>query len=178
MKTYLNNDDIMLNASLYRIDKEDPKTNDNREVTDKDEFRHQGLELEARGKLRDNWDVSAGYSYLDAEDKKTGLTPNDVPNQTFSLWTAYQPADQWRIGGGVNYISDRYTGDAEAVELAGYTTVDLMTAYSMGKHNLQLNLNNALDKDYALGATNGISGKNQIGLGAPRTWLLTYNYEF
>ena len=178
VKTYLNNDDIMLNASLYRIDKEDPKTNDNREVTDKDEFRHQGLELEARGKLRDNWDVSAGYSYLDAEDKKTGLTPNDVPNQTFSLWTAYQPADQWRIGGGVNYISDRYTGDAEAVELAGYTTVDLMTAYSMGKHNLQLNLNNALDKDYALGATNGISGKNQIGLGAPRTWLLTYNYEF
>lgn len=178
VKTYLNNDDIMLNASLYRIDKEDPKTNDNREVTDKDEFRHQGLELEARGKLSDNWDVSAGYSYLDAEDKKTGLTPNDVPNQTFSLWTAYQPADQWRIGGGVNYISDRYAGDAEAVELAGYTTVDLMTAYSMGKHNLQLNLNNALDKEYALGATNGTSGKNQIGLGAPRTWLLTYNYEF
>ena len=178
LKTYLNNDDIMLNASLYRIDKEDPKTNDNREVTDKDEFRHQGLELEARGKIRDNWDVSAGYSYLDAEDKKTGLTPNDVPEQTFSLWTAYQPDDQWRIGGGVNYISDRYAGDAEAVELAGYTTVDLMTAYSMGKHNLQLNLNNALDKDYALGATNGPSGKNQIGLGAPRTWLLTYNYEF
>ncbi len=178
VKTYLNDDSIMLNAALYRIDKEDPKTNDNREVTDKDEFRHQGIELEARGKLRDNWDVSAGYSYLEAEDKKTGLTPNDVPNQTFSLWTAYQPSEQWRVGGGVNYVSDRYAGDSEAVELDGYTTVDLMTAYSMGKHNLQLNLNNALDKEYALGATNGSSGKNQIGLGAPRTWLLTYNYEF
>ncbi|MBP2280732.1 iron complex outermembrane receptor protein/catecholate siderophore receptor [Psychrobacter sp. PL19] len=178
VKTYLNDDSIMLNAALYRIDKEDPKTNKNREVTDKDEFRHQGIELEARGKLRDNWDVSAGYSYLDAEDKKTGLTPNDVPEQTFSLWTAYQPSEQWRVGGGVNYVSDRYAGDAEAVELDGYTTIDLMTAYSMGKHNLQLNLNNALDKEYALGATNGTSGKNQIGLGAPRTWLLTYNYEF
>lgn len=178
VKTYLNNDDIMLNAALYQIDKEDPQTNDNREVIDKDKFRHQGLELEMRGKLKDNWDVSAGYSYLDAEDKETGLLPNDVPEQTFSLWTAYQPSEQWRVGGGVNYISDRYVGDDEAVQLDGYTTVDLMTAYSMGQHNFQLNLNNALDKEYALGATNGISGKNQIGLGAPRTWLLTYNYEF
>lgn len=178
VKTYLHNDDIMLNAAVYQIDKEDPKTNDNREVIDKDEFRHRGLELEARGKIRDNWDISAGYSYLDAEDKKTGLVPNDVPEQTFSLWSAYQPTDQWRVGGGVNYVSDRYAGDAEAVKLDGYTTVDLMAAYSAGQHNVQLNLNNALDKKYAFGATNGSSGKNQIGFGAPRTWLLTYNYEF
>lgn len=178
VKSYLNNDNIMLNASVYRIDKEDPKTNDQREVIDKDEFRHQGLELEARGKITGKWDVSVGYSYLDAEDKKTGLTPNDVPKNTFSLWTAYQPTDQWRVGGGVNYVSDRYVGNNEAVTLDDYTTVDLMTAYSVGPHNIQLNLNNAFDKEYALGATNGIAGKNQIGMGAPRTWLLTYNYEF
>lgn len=178
VKTYLNDDNIMLNAAVYRIDKEDPKTNENREVVDKDEFRHQGVELEVRGKLANNWDMSAGYSYLDAEDKKTGLMPNEVPKQTLSLWTAYQPTEQWRVGGGVNYVGDRYVGNNEAVKLDGYTTVDLMTAYSLGAHNIQLNLNNALDKTFALGATNGASGINQIGLGAPRTWLLTYNYEF
>lgn len=178
VKTYLNNDNIMLNGSIYHIDKEDPKTNENREVVDKDEFLHQGLEVEVRGKVNDDWDISAGYSYLDAEDKKTGLMPNDVPKQTFSLWTAYQPTEQWRVGGGVNYVGSRYVGDNEAVQLDSYTTVDLMTAYSLGKHNFQLNLNNALDKKFALGATNGIAGKNQIGLGAPRTWLLTYNYQF
>lgn len=178
IKTYLNDSKIMLNAALYRIDQEQPKTNENREVIAKDEFRHQGVELEARGKVNENWDVSAGYSYIKAENTETGLLPNDIPNQTFSVWTAYQPTEQWRIGGGVNYVSDRYAGDNEAVKLDGYTTLDLMSAYSIGKHNIQLNLNNALDKKYALGATNGKSGLNQIGLGAPRTWLLTYNYEF
>ncbi|WP_029858526.1 TonB-dependent receptor, partial [Vibrio parahaemolyticus] len=165
-KAYLLDNALMLNAALFQIDQEQPQTNVDGDVIDKIEVRHQGIELEARGQITKQWDISVGYSYLDAEDKATGKKPNDVSDHLFSLWSTYQLDDNWRLGGGVKYVGDRYAGNDEAVALGDYTTVDLMAAYTTGRHKIQANAYNILDEKYILGATNGTSGLNQIGYGA------------
>ncbi len=177
-KAYLLDNALMLNAALFQIDQEQPQTNVDGDVIDKIEVRHQGIELEARGQITKQWDISVGYSYLDAEDKATGKKPNDVSDHLFSLWSTYQLDDNWRLGGGVKYVGDRYAGNDEAVALGDYTTVDLMAAYTTGRHKLQANAYNILDEKYILGATNGTSGLNQIGYGAPAEFMLSYGYQF
>ncbi|MGY6402498.1 TonB-dependent receptor [Vibrio parahaemolyticus] len=177
-KAYLLDNALMLNAALFQIDQEQPQTNVYGDVIDKIEVRHQGIELEARGQITKQWDISVGYSYLDAEDKATGKKPNDVSDHLFSLWSTYQLDDNWRLGGGVKYVGDRYAGNDEAVALGDYTTVDLMAAYTTGRHKIQANAYNILDEKYILGATNGTSGLNQIGYGAPAEFMLSYGYQF
>ncbi|MDF4292349.1 TonB-dependent siderophore receptor [Vibrio parahaemolyticus] len=177
-KAYLLDNALMLNAALFQIDQEQPQTNVDGDVIDKIEVRHQGIELEARGQITKQWDISVGYSYLDAEDKATGKKPNDVSDHLFSLWSTYQLDDNWRLGGGVKYVGDRYAGNDEAVALGDYTTVDLMAAYITGRHKIQANAYNILDEKYILGATNGTSGLNQIGYGAPAEFMLSYGYQF
>ncbi|EGQ7822394.1 TonB-dependent receptor [Vibrio parahaemolyticus] len=177
-KAYLLENALMLNAALFQIDQEQPQTNVDGDVIDKIEVRHQGIELEARGQITKQWDISVGYSYLDAEDKATGKKPNDVSDHLFSLWSTYQLDDNWRLGGGVKYVGDRYAGNDEAVALGDYTTVDLMAAYTTGRHKIQANAYNILDEKYILGATNGTSGLNQIGYGAPAEFMLSYGYQF
>ncbi|TOB56805.1 TonB-dependent receptor, partial [Vibrio parahaemolyticus] len=103
-KAYLLDNALMLNAALFQIDQEQPQTNVDGDVIDKIEVRHQGIELEARGQITKQWDISVGYSYLDAEDKATGKKPNDVSDHLFSLWSTYQLDDNWRLGGGVKYV--------------------------------------------------------------------------
>ncbi|EJG1829636.1 TonB-dependent receptor [Vibrio parahaemolyticus] len=177
-KAYLLDNALMLNAALFQIDQEQPQTNVDGDVIDKIEVRHQGIELEARGQITKQWDISVGYSYLDAEDKATGKKPNDVSDHLFSLWSTYQLDDNWCLGGGVKYVGDRYAGNDEAVALGDYTTVDLMAAYTTGRHKIQANAYNILDEKYILGATNGTSGLNQIGYGAPAEFMLSYGYQF
>ncbi|WP_025535992.1 TonB-dependent receptor [Vibrio parahaemolyticus] len=177
-KAYLLDNALMLNAALFQIDQEQPQTNVDGDVIDKIEVRHQGIELEARGQITKQWDISVGYSYLDAEDKATGKKPNDVSDHLFSLWSTYQLDDNWRLGGGMKYVGDRYAGNDEAVALGDYTTVDLMAAYTTGRHKIQANAYNILDEKYILGATNGTSGLNQIGYGAPAEFMLSYGYQF
>ncbi|WP_052878687.1 TonB-dependent receptor [Vibrio coralliirubri] len=177
-KAYLLDNALMLNAAIFQIDQEQPETNIDGDVVNKIEARHQGIELEARGQFTEQWDISVGYSYLDAENKETGKKPNDVSDHLFSLWSTYQLDDNWRLGGGVKYVGDRYAGNDEAVALGDYTTVDLMAAYTTGRHKVQANAYNVLNEKYILGATNGTSGTNQIGYGAPAEFMLSYGYQF
>ena len=177
-KAYLLDNALMLNAALFQIDQEQPQTNTEGDVTNKIEARHQGIELEMRGQITQQWDISVGYSYLDAKDKKTDKKPNDVSDHLFSLWSTYQLNENWRLGGGAKYVGDRYAGNDEAVALGDYTTVDLMAAYTTGRHKIQANAHNVFNEKYILGATNGKSGLNQIGYGAPVEFMLNYGYQF
>ncbi|WP_339388374.1 TonB-dependent siderophore receptor [Vibrio caribbeanicus] len=177
-KAYLLDNALMLNAALFQIDQEQPQTNTEGDVTNKIEARHQGIELEMRGQITQQWDISVGYSYLDAKNKKTDKKPNDVSDHLFSLWSTYQLNESWRLGGGAKYVGDRYAGNDEAVALGDYTTVDLMAAYTTGRHKIQANAYNVFNEKYILGATNDKSGLNQIGYGAPAEFMLSYGYQF
>ena len=165
---------LQLSSAIFRIDKDTPSTSAEGIVTSVDEQRHQGIEAELRGIITPQWQITAGVSYLDAENKATGLRPNDVPEKTASFWSSYSPDIHWTFGGGARYVSDR-TVSNEAATLPAYTVVDLMAAYQTGPHRIQLNLNNVLDETWHIGATGGGTGKNNIGYGAPANAMLTYS---
>lgn len=177
-KAYLLDDALMINASIFEINQEQPKTNTSGDIISKSEAEHKGFEIEIRGQITDKLSISSGYTKLNAKDVDTNKKPNDVADQLFSISTAYQATPNFRLGGMIKYVGTRYAGNSEAVELDEYTTVNLMTAYNYNKHQIQLNANNIFDKSYILGATGGGSGKNQLGYGEPRSFMITYKYSF
>lgn len=177
VKAYVLDDALMLNASVFQIDQEQPVVDANGFITNKTQERHNGLELEMRGQLTKQLSATASYTYLDAKDRDTGKKPNDVSDHLVSLGTTYQLSDAWRFGGSVKYVGDRYAGNNEAVDLGDYTTVNAMASYQTGKHRVQFNAYNIFDKKYYLGSTDGASGINSIGYGAPAEFLISYSYE-
>jgi len=178
LKAYLLDDALMFNAAVFQIDQEQPQTDANGFITSKNRERHNGLELEMRGQLTKQLSATASYTYLDAKDLDTGKKPNDVPDHLISLGTTYQLDDAWRLGGSVKYVGDRYAGNNEAVALGDYTTVNAMVSYQMGKPRVQFNAYNLFDEKYYLGSTDGTSGINSIGYGAPVSYMVSYGYDF
>jgi catecholate siderophore receptor len=88
--------------------------------------RTNGLELEATGKLTEDWEVFAGVSFMDAEILEVaeninattgaitvadarfkGVRPRNTPAATFNLWTTYALTSAWKIGGGVEAKGER-----------------------------------------------------------------------
>jgi TonB-dependent siderophore receptor len=137
------------------------------------EVRHRGFELQALGQLTPQWQINAGYAYLDPVI--TGALPSVsatvgqqqlfLPKQTFSLYTTYTLGDGilrgLSFGGGVRYVSNQPTSYASALaneqsyltpsnDLPGYILVDLLSSYSWGKWLFQLNVRNVLNKNYFL----------------------------
>jgi iron complex outermembrane receptor protein len=166
------------NSALFNIERENAETNDQGVVVDVNNDKHQGIELELKGELLEDWQLSTGYTYLDAENQDTGYRPNDVPEHTASLWNTYKISPAFKIGGGITYIGDRYVGGNESVKLDAYNTVDLMASYEWKAHLIQLNVNNATNQEYFTGATRGGSGSTQINQGAPANFNITYSYAF
>jgi catecholate siderophore receptor len=120
---------LALRAALYRADKEWERNTDLEStaavLTKK--RRTDGLELEAAGRVNDNWEVFAGLALMDptilevAENVNAGtgvITPanpgykgqraRNTPKYTFNLWTTYKLSGGWKIGGGVEAKGDRH----------------------------------------------------------------------
>lgn len=102
--------------------------------------RTNGLELEAAGRLTDNWEVFAGLALMDAKilevaeniNATTGVTTlanpdyegkraRNTPRYTFNLWTTYQLGNGWKIGGGMEA-----KGDREATNPSGSAAVPML----------------------------------------------------
>ncbi len=121
--------DLALRAALYRADKEWERNTDLEAtaaiLTKK--RRTDGLELEAAGRVSDDWEVFAGLALMDAKilevaenvNATTGvITPanpaykgqraRNTPKYTVNLWTTYKLGGGWKIGGGVEAKGDRY----------------------------------------------------------------------
>ena len=87
--------------------------------------RTNGFELEVTGKVTDDWDVFAGFAFLDAkilevaqnyqggvlvsaDSRLEGQRARNTPRTTFNLWTTYKLNSAWKIGGGVEAKAERY----------------------------------------------------------------------
>lgn len=135
------------------------------------QVRHRGFELQALGRITSNWQVNAGYAYLDpkvTEDINpavAGQTELFLPKQTFSLYTTYSfQLGRLRgltVGGGARYVSNQRTSYESSVanaeagltptrNLPGYGLVDATIGYAFGKWLLQLNGHNVFDRRYFL----------------------------
>ena len=132
--------------------------------------RSRGLELEARGQVTRNWNLSLAYALTEAVIAETtsaapaGRHVPLVPRHMVSLFTRYQVTPRLGLGGGVSYFSERFTSISNAVTLPDYARVDAALYYKLSKHlELQLNIENLFDAGYFPTAHTD----NNITTGAP-----------
>ncbi len=154
------NSRLSLTAALFRAEKDNARvpdpTNSALNVLAGD-FRVDGLELGASGRITENWQVQAGYAYLDGSVIRSaaGAAPvgsplMNTPKHTITGWTTYNLGDGFEIGGGGRYVSSQFTQNVPPVKtVPSFFAADAMAKYSVSERlSVQLNVNNIFDKYY------------------------------
>jgi iron complex outermembrane receptor protein len=118
-----------------------------------------GLELELAGQLA-SWDLTAQYSYTDAQVTRTGDTPEElatlgqqleaIPKHSAGLWAVHRfaAAPGLRAGFGVRHVGESGDGNAGGLEVPAVTLFDAMVSYEIPGWRFALNANNLTDKQY------------------------------
>jgi TonB-dependent siderophore receptor len=138
------------------------------EVTDK------GVELQALGQITRQWQLNAGYSYLNAkitsdiDSAIVGQTQLFLPKQTASLYTTYTVGtgvmSGLTFGGGPRYVSSQRTSyDGSTKDLPGYPLVDANVGYSHASWLVQLNVHNVFDRRYFINNYQTLFYGNVVG---------------
>jgi catecholate siderophore receptor len=141
-----------------------------------------GFSLQAVGHLAEDWQLTAGYTYLDSHVVKSaaGAAPvgsplANTPKNAFTVFTEYRLATQFEIGGGGQYVSSRLAQNVPPIKsVPGYWTFNAMAKYDLtNKMSLQLNVNNILDKYYydQLHPFHVVPGEGRVA-------LLTLNFKY
>ncbi len=118
-----------------------------------------------------------------------------VPRNTARVFTTYDFQNHelkgLKLGGGVTLRDSQLAVNTAAigppasssdVNINGYTTVDLLAAYSMNvnksKITAQFNVNNLLDKQYYTGGSFGVASAMYATFGQPRSFMGSIRLEF
>jgi catecholate siderophore receptor len=142
--------------------------------------RVRGFEVGLNGLLAPGWQAFAGYTFLDSEVVESN-TPAEVgkelantPEHSFSVWTSYRFSWGVEIGGGAQYVGDRWNSPTNVRRAPGYWKVDAMAAYTFDQRlSLRLNVANLADERYI----DRVGGGHFIP-GAGRSASLTAGYRF
>ncbi|HEY9769897.1 MAG TPA: TonB-dependent receptor [Coleofasciculaceae cyanobacterium] len=152
------------------------------------EVASRGIELNLGGEILPGWNITTGYTYLDAfvTEDNTDIVDNslaNVPDNQFSLWTTYelQKGNLEGLGFGLGflYLSDRFGDLDNSYTLPGYFRTDAALFYERNNWRAQLNIENLFDIDYFSASRFGNSGSRlSVDPGAPFTILSTISLEF
>ncbi len=167
-------------ASLFRIETDNNTDIDSTTgaiLSSGDSELTQGLELGVTGRITPEWQVSAGYTYLDAETTSganAGNRTQYTAKHAATLWSTYQVTRELLIGGGFTYQSSRVTNAANTGEVPYDLSVDALLSYQF-TDNLRVNLNgyNLLDRENFTQLWS-----NRAVLSAGRTFTLTAAIDF
>ncbi|SUO93215.1 TonB-dependent siderophore receptor [Suttonella ornithocola] len=138
-----------------------------------------GIEAEIIGEITPEWNISAGYSYLQSHITKASTKRDDgifllMPKHSFNLFSTYALTPEWIVGGGINAVS--HFKSVAGIQAKGYATVDLMARYQINdKFSAQLNLNNAFNRHYYT----RVGSANTFNIpGEERNVSATFRYRF
>ncbi|MBV6496543.1 MAG: putative TonB-dependent receptor BfrD [Pyrinomonadaceae bacterium] len=182
---------LLLNGAVFRVDKTDARTPSlvaGEPPTLDGDQRIQGIELSATGNFTRNWQVFAGYTFLDSEIVRSNTAPTNVngvliselgkelintPRNSFNLWTTYR-WDRLFFGGGPRYVGKRYGNNINTRFVDDYWVADLMASYRVTRNvDLRVNVNNIGDKYYI-----DRIGGGHIVPGAGRVLLVSSSFRF
>lgn len=145
------------------------------------EVTSKGIEVDIVGDITDSWTGTINYAYNDS--KITGGSPDDIrnsigdefanaPDHTLGLWNRFDlPSLNSSFAFGMDYVSERISLSGQKVK--SYTTWDASWQTSIDQFEVQLNLKNIFDKEYA---TSGFNKRNGHFPGEPRSLLLQVSY--
>jgi TonB-dependent siderophore receptor len=151
------------------------------------EVTHKGAEFQILGQITPQWQINAGYSYLDPKVTKdpdlatVGQEQLFLSKQTASLFSTYTIDQTFvhglSVGAGVRYIGPQKTSfDASTGSLPGYTVADLTLGYTLDSWLLQINAHNILDKHYYINNYQTLFYGNTVG--APANVAFTVRRNF
>ena len=148
-----------------------------------------GFEFDLAGEIAPNWSILASYAYIDARITKTATNSEkdfdmqrpSTPRHSGNIWTKYiiteGPLKHLGLGAGYNFVTERYGQvgrRANTTVYPGYGLVNAVLYYKINQIQLQLNLNNVLNKTHWVGGYD----KLRSFPGAPRNINVTVSYKF
>lgn len=155
--------------------------------------RSRGIDAEIQGEPLPGWQLSAGYSYVQARYVE-GLNPTnesrvfdtDYPEHMVKLSSTYTlpgKLDRFRLGASLYWQSRIYNQSlrganfnnvAFLVEQAPYAVADMMAAWKIdARTELQVNVNNLFDKHYYKAIGYDIRWGSTEAYGDPRNVMAT-----
>lgn len=182
-------DRLAVTTSVYQIEQKNTLYNDN--VTGQPDLlrpigkeRSKGIEFDVTGRISPNWSVLASYAYNEAKitnssiPAEVGTQKPNAPRNMANIWTRYNlvrgPLSGLGAGLGANYVDRRTLSINLAQSIPDYALLDAALFYSIGKMQLQFNVNNITGEKYWVGGYDYI----RLFPGTPRNYLLTMNYSF
>ena len=140
-----------------------------------------GVELEATGRIADNWSLSAGYAYNKneyAKDATNGGKPFTLvsPEHSAKLYTNYKFAggvlNGFDVGAGINAYGEMVGGTPPiSVRQPAYAVANLNLGYRLNEQMvLRLSVNNLFDTTY-YARISGVGRGNYYG--EPRSVVLS-----
>ena len=143
-----------------------------------------GLEFDVEGHITPNWEILAGYTYLDA--KTVGGVPTNIgrflvntARNAANLWTSYYLTDDIEVGAGGNWLGKRYADLGNLNSIPGYVVWNASVTYKVTDNlTLQLNGQNLFDKYYYTNAYFANASENHVLIGAGRTVLFSTSVGF
>ncbi|MAQ00992.1 MAG: TonB-dependent siderophore receptor [Alteromonadaceae bacterium] len=166
---------LSFTAALFENEQSSPQVaDDNPETLDVINSDISGYELQLTGYLNDDWRITANYSHLEGEivDRSgpTGLTPRELPENTFSVWSTYQVNDVFGVGLGATYQDESFINNGNSAVLPSYTRWDASAYYDISDDlRVQLNIENLTDELYFPNA----HATHQATVAAPLNAMLT-----
>lgn len=153
---------LSLTGAVFRIDKTnlrvplDPTVTGAAAVQILDGLaRSQGFEVGAAGKLTAEWQIMAGYSYIDtrilqnSDLAQLGRQLPNAPRHNITLWTTYDVTRAFTVGGGTTYQSMAFANTTNTAYVPEFWKFDAMLSYKLTpKSTLQLNIYNITDVLY------------------------------
>lgn len=125
------------------------RTDENAEELEVQGLSVDGFELQLEGKVTERLYVRAGYANLSGETSDGGVTPRELPKNTFSIWTNYKVTDQFGLGLGATHQGDALTGNGSATFLPSFTRFDAAAYYDVNEDlRVQVNVENLTDTLY------------------------------
>lgn len=184
------NKSLMVNISVFEINQKNLLMNANdplnvNRLIERGAQRSRGVEFEASGFIRSNWQFNAGYSYVDAIIKDDfnpdliGQRVQNTPKHSASLWTRYNfetlKLKGIGFGAGLQYSGTKLPLYIRDFVLPAYTLLDAALYYSSAGSKVQLavNMNNILNKTYWVGAQNYL----RLFPGTPRNVMFNVTYR-
>lgn len=150
--------DLSLTAAVFNTEKDNQRVpdEDGNYVLNAGNSRGRGIDLGIAGNITDRWSLVGGYTYLDAKlvdagpgSSLSGTRPINTAEHTFALWTTYKVTDKLMIGGGANYVSQKFVNPENTYAVPAYWRVDAMASYQINETAaLQFNVNNLFDETY------------------------------
>lgn len=173
---------LSLTTALFRLDRDDQSILlDNQGNSTLSGSRTEGVELQLVGKLTDQLQINAGYSYLDGQQRNAATVGGQdlqlfqVPEHMISLWTKYDFTEQFAAGVGVTHQSSQFATNDNSVRIPAFTRVDAALYYDVSEQvQVQLNVENLFDETYYPSVHNN----DNISTGEPLNARLTVKFGF